>query len=259
MKIFPIEQVGINEIDAYGIVWYGNYLKYYHQAQQSFIQKFGELIAMNFHDSKKYGEVAKVVTYVINDQYIYQTILVGNRTINEALFKLSNSLLVDYINKSIKRKIKLMQMIEQKSVKPQDYLGFCDTMVRVYHNMLNGNTISYEVALDLFEQSRTKLIGGNLRLSFLHSQEDCLFVVSKLNGLKRSNIKVQCMDIIISRVTLVRYTNRMIFMFRHELLLGDKVIFECELQLCSFSMKKKTLTPISKKTETTVFEMFTQC
>lgn len=260
-QIFKIKSLGIADIDAYGMVWYGNYINYYERACIHNIG-VGEIIQIKnikYKSSILWGEEFEIHSYILNIEnniiVLFQKILVGFEIKNYCItnFKVDEDILFDKIyissNDLSKNDMSLIKQLENYnyfSIRKNEIYRL-DEKFTVYPDSINGNYLNLRYMFDIFEQSRTKMIGGQEILKNIYS-ENISLVVARYDNLKINKIQIYTNDIIHNKTILTKlFDNKFFFEFYHEISKNNKIILSCNLLMCSINNKKKTfeIPPIS--------------
>jgi len=238
-----ITQLGINDMDAYSIMWYGNYLKWFKRYLYTYIGsniKF-QFQYIKFINSVKWGDNIVIVGNRIDVNILLLEMKHNNLNVNEALihvdkgnlslFKINNSILI----KRIVNKLKSNNIFFLNN-NSHDYYK---SEFTIWKDMLIDNKIQDTHVLDIFEQSRTRLIGGHKILQKMRYDDNQFIFVSNINHFTNNdNYNINLSDKINAYVYIIKNIGWKIFEFK-QVIINDKYK-ECCSMLCKLVIYKDT-------------------
>eukprot|EP00457_Paulinella_chromatophora_P010317 gb/GEZN01010415.1/.p1 GENE.gb/GEZN01010415.1/~~gb/GEZN01010415.1/.p1 ORF type:complete len:303 (-),score=28.94 gb/GEZN01010415.1/:187-1095(-) len=185
--VFSAEQVGIKDIDGYGHVWYGNYLKQFERGACTFLGGGSVRCVehLKYKKSVPWGaEKSRIETYLIehkdNSARVYQRWMVGEDekggsemalliaeiALNEKCKPVGTIEVTDKnckIKAGAKFGMAVIGLVNSaiKPCSPSDpSMGRMLVYRTVYQDMLINGRLSTMDQMDLFEQTRTEMVGG---------------------------------------------------------------------------------------------------
>ena len=241
---FVINALGINDMDAYGVMWYGNYIKWYLNALNKWLgfDKEFALLRIKYKHPVKWGDKVSIVSIVVSKNEILQIMKKDSdeMVMNWALFSCNLSETGFILDKS---ETMLYRQLKVKS----SYQGLVSTYSSNYtvwkNNIMLDGKIDYHYLLDLFEQNRTEAIGGQDVLQRIHQENDQSILVANLGDLKIGNTVSEGQVLrVVTKVT--SHYNWMIFKFVQECWYQDKSIGSMNCELCIYNSKLSKLEPV---------------
>lgn len=250
-------QVGIFDMDSYQMLWYGNYAKFYfREVQRKFNVVPQSIISVKFIQSMKWGQEneSEIETYLIDSSTIFQKFMVAGVLFNMCLLRIdgiSPSHQFDILSKEdgvLLKKLKVgkIRLATKQINSPESSIKESFT---VYQDMLGKNNSLQQVnVFNIFEQTRTNLIGGQKTLSELVKTSDISIVVAQMDEIFiDSDTELQINDELTSETLLVKSITRSCFYFLQRIYFKEKVVAEGKLILCSYSASKNKLVPLPGK------------
>lgn len=263
---FPVEQLGIKDIDGYGHVWYGNYVKFFERGQQRLLGSCAvrQIEHLKYKRSVPWGAArSRVESYLVERPAaglarVYQRWRVGDEehAVCLALVSVPPGCDAAVTAKDVRvdggpklwMAVKNLQTGATKAVDPgTPPIGRLRYARHVFADMVSGGEQSIQLVdvMDLFEQSRTEVVGGQPGLkAFL--DRGLALVVGQIDELVLAEdmrltpgIDVTC------EVTLVReYSGRRCFDFQQRLLRADAhEVARVRVQMCCVDPKSGELVP----------------
>jgi len=246
-----VEQLGIKDIDAYGHVWYGNYLKFFKRGLHLFLSDTAlvrRVDHLKYRRSVPWGaEESRIESYLVKrpapeSALVYQRWCVGTEEDNVCAFCLT---LVDLqpgcgltvpimppaerLERHGPKLAMAVKNLQTGAVKPLDpaapIVGRLVVSRHVYADMLTeSNMLQLADVMDLFEQSRTETVGGQPGLKALMDR-GLAMVVGQIDDLVLAEgATVVGGSDLVCEVTLIReQAGRRCFDFLQRLLRPDGV------------------------------------
>jgi acyl-CoA thioesterase FadM len=251
---FVVDQLGIKDIDGYGHVWYGNYLKFFERGVQAFLGG-GSVICvehLKYKRSVPWGAAdSRIESYLVSRPapgraLVYQRWCVGHEDDCTNALCLSEVALPPGVGDSVPitaggdrllqgrgsaREPKLamaVKNLQTGGVPPvsaeEPILGRMLIPRHCFADMVAGGTRGMLLvdAMDLFEQSRSEVVGGQPGLKAFMDRGLAL-VVGQVDGLVLAQgVQVDPASTLGCEVTLIRETTeRRCFHFLQRLLRPD--------------------------------------
>jgi acyl-CoA thioesterase FadM len=274
--IFQVDQLGIKDIDAYGHVWYGNYIKFFTRSARAFLGgcTVRRVEHLKYKKSVPWGAAhSRIESYLVAREPATATVLqrwcVGDEEDNtyalcllvvdlppgsaDALPVMAGAEKLARNGPMLKVAVKGMEM---NGVKPNDngapVLGLMQVQRHVFADMVacdegvNGGRLELADIMDLFEQSRTEFVGGQPGLKAFMDGGLAL-VVGQIDGLViSSEVRVSGGDTVCCEVTLLREkVGRKCFDFEQRLLRADSSeIARVYVLMCCVHHEKGELTRV---------------
>ena len=187
--VFHVYQLGIKDIDGYGHVWYGNYLKFFERGMQAFLGggKFEVVEHLKYRRSVPWGAAhSQIETYLVSRPapgraLVYQRWCVGEEADNTSALCLAvvslppgcgDAVPVMGGGERLERKGPKLAMavknLQTGAVKPSNGkpIGQMLAPRRIFSDMVltasgaGRGRLQLVDVMDLFEQSRTEVVGG---------------------------------------------------------------------------------------------------
>jgi len=254
-RIFKVDQLGIKDIDGYGHVWYGNYLKYFERGVRRFLGG-GTVVRVDHLKYKRsipWGAAdSRIESYLVDRPaqgraVVYQRWLVGRGVDSTAALCLSQVVLEAGVGEAVPvfdPKERLTQSsdnarepmlwmavknLQTGGVPPIDdkegILGRITISRHVFADMVStksGATLLLVDVMDLFEQSRTEVVGGQPGLKALLDKGLGLVVGQVDELVLAEGVILRPGSSLVCEVTLIRETtDRRCFHFQQRLLRDD--------------------------------------
>jgi len=249
--VFHVYQLGIKDIDGYGHVWYGNYLKFFERGMQAFLGggSFEVVEHLKYRRSVPWGAAhSQIETYLVSRPalgraLVYQRWCVGDDADNTSALCLAlvslppgcgDAVPVMGGGERLERKGPKLAMavknLQTGAVKPSDGTPIGQMLAprRIFGDMVltasgtGRGRLQLVDVMDLFEQSCTEVVGGQPGLKAFLGRGLAL-VVGQIDELVLApdtpldaGVDVTC------EVTLLReYAGRKCFDFQQRLLHAD--------------------------------------
>jgi len=271
--VFKVDQLGIKDIDGYGHVWYGNYLKFFERGLQEFLGSCSvrQVQSLKYKRSVPWGAAdSRIESYLVERPspglaLVYQRWCVGLEEDPVCALCLT---LVELAAGSVE-KVRVMpagerllgsgkqpkmamavKNLQTGATKPSDgrVLGRFTVDRRVFADMVPAGTQGMLLVdvMDLFEQSRTETVGGQPGLkAFL--DRGLALVVGQIDELVLSQqVQVMPSNDVVCEVTLLReYAERRCFDFLQRVLRKDgSEVARVRVQMCCVDPKQGALFPV---------------
>jgi hypothetical protein len=188
-SIFNVEQLGIKDIDGYAHVWYGNYLKFFERGVQAFLGggRFEVVEHLKYRRSVPWGASnSRIESYLVarpapGKALVYQRWCVGDEDDNTNALCLCLVVLPpgcgdavpimsggERLERHGPKLAMAVKNLQTGAVKPSDGKPVGQMLVprHVFADMVSGGgaassgAIQLVDVMDLFEQSRTEVVGG---------------------------------------------------------------------------------------------------
>lgn len=212
-----IEQIGIKDIDGYGHIWYGHYVKYFERAFREFLGQEARshvVEALKYAKSVPWGAVgSRIETYVVEQDSKMDCVLFQRWIVSEADAPITPenvySLAIMHVSGVSKAltpspsSLKL-QGGPQLALSMRSLRGGCVNGVqvstvegvsrrtaRLFSDMLGeGHRLSLTDVMDLFEQGRSDMVGGQEGLKKFKDSNRSL-VVARTDSLRRPDVSLE--------------------------------------------------------------------
>lgn len=209
------ESIGINEMDAYAVMWYGNHIKWFRRAASRF---WGEvdILHVRYMQTVRWGGDCSVQGVAVDDSHHLLEMLVDGAVACEALVRKRNS------GAPPPRTCRRLHGLVGNSTQPMRYTAPLESeeyTFAAWKDSLQTRQLREDAVLDLFEQARTRFLGGQSALKELADAKICI-VVSQIDHLvyhASESTEVTTLDTLRCRVDLLHHVHRMIWQFRQEL------------------------------------------
>jgi len=278
--VFHVHQLGIKDIDGYSHVWYGNYLKFFERGAQAFLGggSFEVVQHLKYRRSVPWGAAhSQIETYLVSRPapgraLVYQRWCVGEEADNTSALCLAlvslppgcgDAVPVMSGGERLDRKGPKLAMavknLQTGAVKPDDGtpIGrmlaprhvFADMVVAAGGGGAGRGRLQLVDTMDLFEQSRTEVVGGQPGLkAFL--DRGLALVVGQIDELVLApDVLLEAGGTVGCEVTLLReYAGRRCFDFQQRLLRADGAeVARVRVLMCCVDPAKGELTTVPQE------------
>lgn len=203
---YRLKKLGIQDFDPYTMLWYGNYLKHIKRALQ---EAYGncnvlKIVQMKFKTSLSWGQYGDIEVILAkkmssNHAHVLCKWIVKGNLINlslwEVVFEIAN---LDTKNILLSKKDKMFVM--QLSVAPNPISSSITSDVYgkghyrsefvLYGDMVrHDGFLSDDCILDMFEQTRTELFGGQRLLREILDEANLSLVVHSMTNFYKQSIR----------------------------------------------------------------------
>jgi acyl-CoA thioesterase FadM len=270
-----IDQIGIKDIDGYGHIWYGHYVKFFERAYREFLGQQAQtkvVECLKYAKSVPWGAVgSRIETYVVEqdtktDCIIFQRWIVSesdNTTITPDNVHGMAIFHVSAVGRPITPSLGTLKLqggpqltisvrgLRGSSVQGLQVdltVGTVRRLQRLYSDMLSEGRLSIIDTLDLFEQTRTDMVGGQAGLKKLKDQHREL-VIARMDGLVRHDVSLVGRSHVESLCILRRvHLDRRCFDFQ-QIILSDKTeVASMFVMLCCVDPTQQAMASVEQTT-----------
>ena len=223
-----LNQLGIRDFDAYGVMWYGHYVAWLRRA----VPRGARLCHLRYHAPLRWGgPTPTLVVDAVDNHRLLATIRVDGTRCAEALFECDHDLAVGGPPPNVRA------LVAGRTV-PSPSLGSFATRFEGY-----GEPLTETVALDWFEQSRTRFLGGPPKLAAL-SAAGCSVLVVQLDDLTTPTPAAVSREAPYECRTTFAHQGWTVCAFRQELWEGGTLRCAMNCKLVFFDRAKRRPVPL---------------
>jgi acyl-CoA thioesterase FadM len=243
--VSPVMQVFIEDTDAYGIVYNGNYLRFYERALQGFAPASSILekndpwtiVRVNKHRFKQ--------SPVLGDSFIVTGTKLPSDTIGEEtwdlVMKSPTDVNVIYNTAVVTVATKLLTM---PSYLQSNIVSSIDFDFMVYRDEFDSQVLPLRSVLNPFERVRSNILGGPKALQQLKDEQGVVFVVASVDDALLYASPCKPGETVIVRTTLSMARRGMLFKFQHILESNGLCVAKANIDL--LTLDAATRKPTSK-------------
>lgn len=215
------DKVGINDMDAYGMLWYGNHVKWHRRYASTISKKDVDILHLKYYSPMMWGEDVRIRSVQISPRdYLLEMVSASSEQLKStSLIRVDESESTP-CEKPSRETFKLVAQMkgnrtvfdsEKHADKPSMELEY-----EIWEDMIKENQLREEVALDFFEQMRTRFVGGQAILKKINKENQVEIVVSQINNLMKHAHVLNAHDRVRVKTYILKNTAWKIWEFRQE-------------------------------------------
>ena len=246
------------EFDAYGIMWYGNYVKW---VRRAIGRDDAKVVHLRYHSPLSWGDGSVRFEIKGVDSLGVLVQIFSEETLCATAYLVTASEHMFRIESPCKR------IVGKLSGGVNSFRDIVGSFVTRFRNWDSG--VCERTMMDWFEQSRTQLIGGQKVLRYLSDDEDGAVVVAQVDNVVVPSISTSPRDgderettRAIACRTICTHVNWTVFGFRQELFDGRDTslstpLGSIECKLVFYDRSTKSPVPIPASVRDTILQNIT--